>query len=333
MKKKKSTQKKKWIVVIVLLCMFLVALPLRVGNEEKTQNTDFAEQREETVWSDALIENENQEEQQENTEETDSWIEKIINQFRKPKDKVDKSEVSDSGNKNQIQQSEQLNADKEDSNKGESNKGDSNKEESNKEDSNEGDSDKENSDKGDSDKEDSNIEDSKEEEPDKEEPDEDVDKPDVPAGDEPEKEEPKPPVVNPPTAEERGELEIQEKNNMSYEEALAANTVAAVYMLYPEFEIKEVYLTGETLISNKKDSAGVYVVFEQDGEQMTVHAASLEEERNESDTVDVYTIDMGYSTFDLVSSGSIDETTMKKMELEKLDELIRQTVLVTVYEH
>lgn len=120
---------------------------------------------------------------------------------------------------------------------------------------------------------------------------------------------------------------------MPYEEALAANAVAAVYMLYPEFEMKGVYLTGETLISNKKDSAGVYVVFEQDGKQMTVHSAPLDDERTKNGTVDVYTIDLGYSTFDLVDSKSVDETTMKKMDLEKLNELIKQTVLVTVYEH
>lgn len=195
MKKKKNPRKKKWIIAIILLCVFFAVLLLCGRNKEKSQATDFAERIEETVLTDEFTEDENQEEQQKNIEEKDTWVEKIIYQFKKPADKVEKSDVSDFGNKDQIEQSAEekdtwiekiIHPFKKPADKVEksdvSDSGDKNQ-----------------------------IEQSEQEISDKEEPEKGDAKPDSPSGDETEKEEQEIPAIKPPTVEERGELEIQEK--------------------------------------------------------------------------------------------------------------------------
>ena len=131
----------------------------------------------------------------------------------------------------------------------------------------------------------------------------------------------KPPVV------------IADKKQATYEEWLAAGMVVAISMEYPEFELKEIDLTGETALPDKQTSSGVYVVFVAEGTEQAVHGFSLEAERTEKGTVDLYTKELGFSAFDLTDPESIDTAACRQVEIGDLDELIGQSLLVSLYEH
>lgn len=126
---------------------------------------------------------------------------------------------------------------------------------------------------------------------------------------------------------------ITDKNEASYEEWLAAGMVVAVSMEYPEFELREVYLTGETDLADKQNSGGAYVVFDLDGTERAVYGFPLDEERTEEGTTDLYTMDLGFAAFEPVEVQSIDTVACRQVGMENLEKLIEQSLLVSLYEH
>lgn len=129
------------------------------------------------------------------------------------------------------------------------------------------------------------------------------------------------------------DLVLTNRAEASYEEWLAAGMVVSVSMLYPEFDLKGIYLTGETELADKQTSNGAYVVFEVEGTQRAVYSFPLKAERTESGTTDLYTKDLGFSAFEQVDLERIDVATCRRVTMEDLDELIQQSILVSLYEH
>lgn len=119
--------------------------------------------------------------------------------------------------------------------------------------------------------------------------------------------------------------EIKDKAEATESEWLAAAAVIGISLQYADFEIEEIYVSEE---ENKE----TYVVFKSGGEQIAIHSKALSEERKEAGTKDIYTEDLGFSTFDEVQASDVKKENMKKIEIEELDDLIAQSLLVSVYE-
>ena len=133
--------------------------------------------------------------------------------------------------------------------------------------------------------------------------------------------------------DERPAVVIVNKKQTSYEEWLAAAMVVAVSMEHPEFELKGIYLAGETELSEKQISSGAYVVFFADGIEQAVYSYPLDAERTEPGTVDLFTKDLGFSVFERVDPETIDTESCRWVTIEDVNELIEQSLLVSLYEH
>lgn len=133
--------------------------------------------------------------------------------------------------------------------------------------------------------------------------------------------------------DERPDVVIVNKKRTSYEEWLAAAMVVAVSMEHPEFELKGIYLAGETELSEKQISSGAYVVFFADGIEQAVYSYPLDAERTEPGTVDLFTKDLGFSVFERVDPETIDTESCQWVTIEDVNELIEQSLLVSLYEH
>lgn len=133
--------------------------------------------------------------------------------------------------------------------------------------------------------------------------------------------------------EEPGQVEIMEEEKASYERWLAAGMVTAISMEYQEFEIEGIYLASETELNRFKDSQGAYVIFTSGGVERAIYSKPLDEERNEGGTKDLYTRNLGFATFDNVAADSINREQFQSIELGEIQELISQSVLVSIYEH
>ena len=133
--------------------------------------------------------------------------------------------------------------------------------------------------------------------------------------------------------EEPGQVEIMEEEKASYERWLAAGMVTAISMEYQEFEIEGIYLASETELNRFKDSQGAYVIFTSGGVERAIYSKPMDEERNEVGTKDLYTRNLGFATFDNIAVDSINREQFQSIELGEIQELISQSVLVSIYEH
>ena len=126
-------------------------------------------------------------------------------------------------------------------------------------------------------------------------------------------------------------FELTEQADAEYEKWLAATMVVAVSMEYPGFEDIQIYTESFTSLTNKLESEGVYVLFQENGNSMAVHSKAIVKERNEKGTKDISSQTLGLATFDLIEAGNVQSNTMTKIELEELEELIKQSLLISVY--
>lgn len=135
------------------------------------------------------------------------------------------------------------------------------------------------------------------------------------------------------TVEDTGTVEIIKKADASYEKWLSAAMVLGISMQYEDFAIDKIYLTGETDTASKGDSQGAYVVFIVNDEKVVLESRPLDAERTDAGTIDLYTKDLGFATFDTVSVDSIDRESYQEITMDDLKELISQSLLVSLYEH
>ena len=130
-----------------------------------------------------------------------------------------------------------------------------------------------------------------------------------------------------------GKAEIIEKADASYEKWLAAATVTAISMEYEDFTIDKIYVTGETDVNSKADSQGVFVVFSRGDQQIAIASKPLEAERTEVGTVDLYTKDLGFASYDEIEVSAIDTGNCQSITMDEISELISQSILVSLYQH
>lgn len=126
-------------------------------------------------------------------------------------------------------------------------------------------------------------------------------------------------------------LEIVQQADADYEEWLAAAMLIGVSMEYPDFKFDGLYTSSETSIESKANSDGVYIVFESKGKKMALHSSALDGERNTAGTKDLSTQALGFETFDSVDPSSVRTESMTKLDVADLEELINQSLLVSVH--
>lgn len=124
---------------------------------------------------------------------------------------------------------------------------------------------------------------------------------------------------------------IVQKAEAEYEKWLSAAMLVCVSMEYPDFELEAIYAASATSLDDKLDSAGAYIVFNTEGKRVVIHSKALTAERTASGTMDISTEIIGYASFDRVDPASVDFSGMEKIELDKLSELIEQSLLISIY--
>lgn len=127
-------------------------------------------------------------------------------------------------------------------------------------------------------------------------------------------------------------INLHQKADASYERWLAAAMVTAISLHYSDFQINGIYLTAETELSSASESSGAYVAFTSGEESLMICSKPLEEERTEAGTIDLYTMDLGFATFDEVDLKTVNTEGMLSVEAAELSELISQSMLVSLYE-
>ncbi len=98
--------------------------------------------------------------------------------------------------------------------------------------------------------------------------------------------------------ESQGETALEPAD--TYEEHLAALTIFALSMEYPDFVLEGIYTSSAVAIEQKGNSEGIYAVFESYGEKYIMHVYPIDEERSEAMTRDLYAAELGYAAFDEV---------------------------------
>ena len=127
-------------------------------------------------------------------------------------------------------------------------------------------------------------------------------------------------------------FEIVERVEASYEKWLAASLVTGIAMQYPDCEFEGIYLCSENTLEDKSKSKGVCVTFVLEGEERAIQTVPLTEERQESGTKDLYTKELGFSTFDEVEVEDLQFENYEKVTVKDLSETMEQTILVTIIE-
>lgn len=124
---------------------------------------------------------------------------------------------------------------------------------------------------------------------------------------------------------------IPQQKEAPYEQWLAAGMIIGLSMEYPDFELQGIYLTGETPLEDRMNSDGVYILFTSGGSNMAIHGSPLEEGRKTPGTMDLSTQTIGFAAFDTVDAASVNTAAMTAVEIGELDELIAQSMLVSLY--
>lgn len=132
-----------------------------------------------------------------------------------------------------------------------------------------------------------------------------------------------PPVQEPVT--------LPQMKEASYEQWLSAGMVVGLSMEYPDFELRGIWVAGETALEDKMNSRGAVVLFTSGGEELALRSAPLEEGRKTPGTMDLSTQTLGFATFDVTAAGSVNTAGMKEVALDDLTELIEQSMLVSLY--
>lgn len=124
---------------------------------------------------------------------------------------------------------------------------------------------------------------------------------------------------------------IPQQKEASYEQWLSAGMVVGLSMSYPDFQPQAIYVTGETPLEDRMSSGGAVILFTSGGKSLALCSTPLEAERKTPGTVDLSTQVLGFATFDVVDAGAVDITGLTKVEIGALEELIGQSLLVSLY--
>lgn len=126
---------------------------------------------------------------------------------------------------------------------------------------------------------------------------------------------------------------IEERAKAEYEEWLSAAMIVCVSMEYPDFNLEGVYAASATALDDKFSSDGAYIVFTSLGNRVAIHAKALEQERTDPGTVDISTEVIGFASFDQINPDSIDFASLEELNVNDMNELISQSLLISIYTH
>ena len=126
---------------------------------------------------------------------------------------------------------------------------------------------------------------------------------------------------------------LPQLEDASYENWLAAAMVVGLSMEYPDFEISGIYTSTETELKDRKNSDGVFIFFKTGTETLVLHSGYLAGERAAAGTRDISSQVLGFASFDLVESATVNTEGMRQILLEDLSKLIAQSMLVSIYTH
>lgn len=126
---------------------------------------------------------------------------------------------------------------------------------------------------------------------------------------------------------------LEQRVEGSYEQWLAAAGMYGVTMQYPEGLPVGIYAPANTLFENRSQSSGVYIRVQMPDTELLVHCKPLDAERTEKGTVDLYTKELGYNTFDEIPLSGVELSAMEELKFEDLIPYMDQTLLATVLEH
>ncbi len=118
----------------------------------------------------------------------------------------------------------------------------------------------------------------------------------------------------------------------SYERWLAAHDYLLTYVAYEQTAEPEIYLTGETDLANKSQSAGIYLLLTVGNQTVLLESKPLSAERTAPGTRDVSAPKIGYATFDEVPLDSVDLSAMEKVDYEQIKALVDAALLPTLNE-
>lgn len=124
-------------------------------------------------------------------------------------------------------------------------------------------------------------------------------------------------------------IHLEEREEGTYEQWLAAGMAQVTYMFCEDAEITGIWAASETEVEQKMQSQGVYIRFTSGGQEYWYCSRPLEAERREPNTMDMHTMVLGFSTYDPVETPP-DVSAMTELPLESLDKYIQQSMLPTL---
>ncbi len=113
---------------------------------------------------------------------------------------------------------------------------------------------------------------------------------------------------------------------------LAAAAVNGISMFYPDFTELKIYAAAYTGPEDPVPSKGVYLRFSSMGEAYCLEISPLKAERDSIGSVDLYSDNTGYATFDAIEPEKMPEG-FQQVEIENLGELIGKCERVMLYQH
>ncbi len=117
-----------------------------------------------------------------------------------------------------------------------------------------------------------------------------------------------------------------------YEDWLASAMVIGISMQYTDFEFVGIYTASETPVAAHSSSAGAYVIFKADGQELALRSVPLSAERSDRGTADLYVPAIGYATYELVDAATVPVSSLKERKLEDLEALIVASSQVSIIE-
>ena len=127
------------------------------------------------------------------------------------------------------------------------------------------------------------------------------------------------------TTQPEATVELREKTDAPEIDWLAAEAVLGVSLVYSDFEIEHIYQDEEADI--------VYTVIKTEGKEEIIKSKPIDGERDKAGSRDLTAEDHGYATFDVISKLPKDSNSYTEKSLEDLEQLLSESLLVTVIEH
>ena len=127
--------------------------------------------------------------------------------------------------------------------------------------------------------------------------------------------------------------DLEQRVEGSYEQWLASAGMYGISMQYLGGLPVGIYAPASTPFENRSQSGGVYIRVQTADAEILIHCKPLDAERTEKGTVDLYTKELGYNTFDEIPMSEVDLSAMEVLKFEDLGAYMDQTLLPTVLEH